>query len=489
MKPEMESSTDSYARKSVIIQIAVTVLANTGMFLSGMVLGFPSAILGPLVESDTPGYHASVEEGSWISSVAAIASPVGCLLGGPLVDKLGRRRGLQVLNLPNIAGWLLLSLVPFPFQSIYPLIAGRILTGFAAGLATAAAATYTAEVVTPQLRTLLVTMSPGMMGFGIFTVYLLADLFQDQWTIAAGVGIVVSIVSILFTPFLPESPMWLLARNAPERAKQSLLVLRGTISPNIVEAEFKKMMDHLSTKNNKTTWANTFQDICKPEAYKPLIIMNMFFLFQQLSGVTVVIVYGVKFAKDAELSEDAYTVALFIGIVRVISTFITTWLCNRWGRRKPAVAMGVGVTLSLLVLSGYLALRHSYPQAIPSTPWVSIICILVNILTSSIVFSTMLWSMLGEVFPTNVRGVCSGLTSCIGYIISFMTIKFYPIVEPMVGNIAAFVFFGISALVGTIFLAIYLPETYGKTLSEIEEYFRGSKKTKTSSIQELHHNS
>ncbi|KAG8244332.1 hypothetical protein J6590_026171 [Homalodisca vitripennis] len=459
-------------------KIAVTVLANTGMFLSGMVLGFPSVILGPLVESDSPGYHASIEEGSWVSSVASISSPVGCLLGGPLVDKLGRRTGLQVLNLPNIAGWVLLSLVPFPFQSVYPLIAGRMLTGFAAGLATAAAATYTAEVITPRLRTLLVTVSPVMMGIGIFTIYLLADLFQDQWTIAATIGTTISIISIVFTPFLPESPLWLLTRNNPESALKSLMILRGTVSPHSVEAEFKQMVDSLSSRNSKITWATVIQDIKKPEAYKPLIIMNMFFLIQQLSGVTVVIVYGVKFAKDAELSEDAYTVALFIGVVRVISTFLTTWLCNRWGRRKPAVAMGVGVTLSLLVLTGYLALRHSYPETIPSTPWISIICILVNILTSSIVFSTMLWSMLGEVFPTNVRGVSSGLTSCFGYIISFLSIKFYPIVVTVVGNIAVFSFFGISALLGTVYLAIFLPETRGKSLQDIENYFKGDKKAK-----------
>ncbi|KAG8244330.1 hypothetical protein J6590_026169 [Homalodisca vitripennis] len=64
-----------------------------------------------------------------------------------------------------------------------------------------------------------------------------------------------------------------------------------------------------------------------------------------------------------------------------------------------------------------------------------------------------------------------------------MSIKFYPIVEPIVGNTAAFVFFGISALVGTIFLALFLPETHGKTLQDIEDYFRGSKKSNKSSSE------
>lgn len=116
------------------------------------------------------------------ASVSHVSCPLGCLLGGPLLDKFGRCRSLQLLNIPNIIGWLLLALVPATFQSVYPLIMGRLLTGFAAGLATCASATYIAEVVTIDLRTLLVSLAPVMMGVGIFTIYLLAFLFQVTLT-------------------------------------------------------------------------------------------------------------------------------------------------------------------------------------------------------------------------------------------------------------------------------------------------------------------
>lgn len=112
------------------------------------------------------------------ASLSHVSCPLGCLLGGPLLDRFGRCRSMQLLNIPNIIGWLLLTLVPAPFQSVYPLFMGRLLTGFAAGLATCASATYIAEVVTLDLRTLLVSLAPVMMGVGIFTIYLLAFLFQ-----------------------------------------------------------------------------------------------------------------------------------------------------------------------------------------------------------------------------------------------------------------------------------------------------------------------
>lgn len=110
--------------------------------------------------------------------MAAISTPFGCLLGGPLVDKLGRRRGLQFLHFPSVIGYLLMVFVPNPLSAVWPLMLGRILTAISAGLATSAAASYTTEVVSSRLRTQLVTLSPVMLSAGIFTVYLMADLFQ-----------------------------------------------------------------------------------------------------------------------------------------------------------------------------------------------------------------------------------------------------------------------------------------------------------------------
>lgn len=94
------------------------------------------------------------------------------------MDQMGRRRGLQFLHLPTVIGWLLMVLVPTPLANVWPLVLARILTGIGAGLATSAAASYTTEVVTPRLRTQLVTLSPVLLGIGIFTVYLMAALFQ-----------------------------------------------------------------------------------------------------------------------------------------------------------------------------------------------------------------------------------------------------------------------------------------------------------------------
>lgn len=67
--------------------------------------------------------------------------------------------------------------------------------------------------------------------------------------------------------------------------------------------------------------------------------------------------------------------------------------------------MAAGMSLALFGLATYVSLRHRYPEIVSGKVWIPATFILIVILTSSIVFSTLLYSMLGEVFPTRVRGV------------------------------------------------------------------------------------
>jgi MFS family permease len=65
------------------------------------------------------------------ASVASIATPFGCLLCGPLLDRFGRRAALLALNVPFVLGWITLALIPSPMFT--PLLyLGRILTGVGA---------------------------------------------------------------------------------------------------------------------------------------------------------------------------------------------------------------------------------------------------------------------------------------------------------------------------------------------------------------------
>ena len=85
--------------------------------------------------------------------------------------------------------------------------------------------------------------------------------------------------------------------------------------------------------------------------------------------------------------------------------------------------------------------------------------------------------MIAEMYPQKTRGVAAGLTICAGYFMSFINIKGYPYLADTVGHEGLFIFYGIVSLAGVFFVYFILPETKGKTLQEIENYFRGEKKS------------
>jgi MFS family permease len=83
------------------------------------------------------------------------------------------------------------------------------------------------------------------------------------------------------------------------------------------------------------------------------------------------------------------------------------------------------------------------------------------------------WTMTAELFPTEIRGLAHGITVSVAHILMFISIQCYRDVRDLLGGAHALQwFFAAMAFAGVIFVYIFLPETHGRKLSEIEEYFK-----------------
>ncbi|KAG8324223.1 hypothetical protein J6590_097358 [Homalodisca vitripennis] len=459
----MVQSVDNFKTKCTLIQIGASLLINWGMINSGIALGFPSVAVPPLLGSG-PGLHASVSEASWVAGLSFASAPVAALMAGPLIDSIGRRWSLQLLNVTFAAGWLLIAVFPLSLLALY---AGRLLTGFGMGLVASTAASYTAEIASVSLRTVLVNFIPIMMAAGVFLSYLGAFLYQESWSEVSWFGFGISVMSLVLTPLLPESPLWLLSRGRAEEALQALQRLRAATAPEQVKEELDSFSSRASDKQQTTSWLSTFHNLRQPQAYKPLLFINAFFIFVQGSGVLILISYAVNFSQIAQLDVQAYQVSLAIAVMRVVATLLTSWVCNRYGKRGPALFFGSVTAVSIGVLAATVYPFFTLPY------WMITTVVLVYVLSCCVCFSSIPWSMLGEIFPTNVRGIANGLTTSIAFIESVFMVKLYPEAVLSFGAFPVFSFFSVCSLLGTVFLYYFLPETHGKTLKEIEEYFTG----------------
>lgn len=112
-----------------------------------------------------------LRDGVSAASISNIATPVGCLVSGWMLERLGRKYSLVLLNVPCILGWLLLATA----EAHWALFLGRMCTGLAIGLASAASNVYLAEVIKPTLRGVLMCWNSISIAVGILLVYVLGE--------------------------------------------------------------------------------------------------------------------------------------------------------------------------------------------------------------------------------------------------------------------------------------------------------------------------
>lgn len=101
-----------------------------------------------------------------------------------------------------------------------------------------------------------------------------------------------------------------------------------------------------------------------------------------------------------------------------------------------------------------------------------IICVLLYMMMGVIGFMSIPWTMSAELFPLEIRGAASSLLIAVTNLIMFGSLKVYPFLEEALGGSHAvqWMFAAVSAF-GSVFLCVFLPETHGKELGDIEEYF------------------
>jgi len=400
------------------------------------------------------------------------------------LDWLGRRRTLMLINTPAALGWLLIATASHSeswfFFQVY---AGRLLTGLATGMSSSPGTVYISEVVDKSLRGMMVTWSSigkcttvcchgwscsnirvtpscvAGISLGILMVYILGSFFPDNWRMVSGLTTCFPLASFIAVWFLlPESPVWLVSRGKIQEAEISMRHIRSVPRedslPQNLEQELDVMMTHGLQQDNSSSssWKDT---LC----------------FQQFSGIFVVVFYAVDIVRETGVHFDGYVATVLIGVSRLAMSVVVSFASKQHGRRLLCNISGVGMTLSIGALATFLTLTHDHILSRAAHGWWPIMALVMYILTSSVGFLTLPWAMIGEVFPTRIRGPACGATTCLGYLFSFAIVKLYPQMKHLWGNHGLFTFYAVMALLGTIFMYMYLPETQGRTLEQIEGQF------------------
>ncbi|XP_071578983.1 trehalose transporter 1-like protein isoform X2 [Temnothorax nylanderi] len=458
-----------WERAGTTYQVLMALCANVVVLGPAMGFGYSAVAEPAMREPKTDDdIRLDANQANWMATVSALGTPIGCLLSS-LVMGRGRKISMFVTSLISMAGWVTI----YTSNSYVQILIGRSISGISTGMASVPTTVYVAEIAGPKWRGTMVTWTSISIALGVLIVYIFGSIVKDDWRLVALLCALFPLCAIALTLLVvPETPLWLRDQNRPEEALEIMKKFRGIPKDQPAPAEVLLELKPRTQKKNQ----NMLKHLLKRGSLVPFAIMLSFFFFQQFSGIFVVIYNAVIIMDKSGVKVDPYLGAVLIGVARFIASLLTAGVSRKFGRRIPSMISGVGMTIFMGGLSLYLFLAAK-GTVMADNGVVPVICMVMYIFTSTLGYLVIPFAMVGEVYPPKVKDILSGSTVAIGYLFSAVTIKTYPDMESLMGMHGVFLFFAIVSLVGTIFVLLFLPETKGKTLREIEDMFATKKKS------------
>jgi SP family galactose:H+ symporter-like MFS transporter len=442
--------------------------------LGGLLFGYDTGVISGALLFIRNDFTLSTRAQEIIVSGVLAGAAVGALGGGRLADLLGRRKLLITTAIIFAAGAILCAAA----QSPVVLVVGRIIVGLGIGLSSSTVPVYISEVAPADARGWQVSLFQLAITVGILLAYMVDYAFAQAqgWRWMLGLAVVPAAIFGLGMIYLPESPRWLLRNGRRENARATLSRIRGTQDVNAELLEIERSLAQAPESGR-------LSDVFAPTIRRSLVIGIGLAIFQQITGINTVIYYAPVIIQSAGISSasGAILATAGIGLVNVLMTIIAMRLIDRSGR-KPLLLVGIA---GMAVTLGFLGLVFRMSSHTGALAWLAVISMMAYVASFAISLGPIFWLLISEIYPLKIRNSAEGLAATFNWGSNLLiTVTFLTLVEQL-GPSWTFWLYGLSAIAAWIFSYYIVPETKGRTLEEIEEYWRtsSSKKQNTAVAQ------
>ncbi|XP_065216835.1 facilitated trehalose transporter Tret1-like isoform X2 [Planococcus citri] len=413
--------------------------------------------------------HLTNDEKTWIGSGVCLLTPVASLVTGYLMDVIGRRTCIAFMFVPFLVSWTLVSVV----SSYGMLLLAMIISSIGLGMGSSVVP-YVSEISTAKHRGILLALVDTTLNVGVILCSVL--MYYLKWNIVSIIFALMSLISLLLTLILPESPVWLYSKGKKEQAIEVLEALRSKLRCQL-DDEIKDMERSSSVAIDQKGGRGLVDTLKKCfQSWRQFSITNFFTLFIVLAGPFILLSYSVLIIEELKIPYDAAKLAVIYSIAGFCGSFLSPFFIHNFKRRIVLTISAGGMTVSMLGISLYeIFYLHEENENKPCVWIIPIFLCSYNLLNNMGVLP-LGFVIGGELFPLEVRGTLQGFSGFLCSTAWTVSLKFYPMI--MFG-------FGIRAMLWcfTLFCALLvfygifiLPETYGKTLNEVQEQYFSKKK-------------
>ncbi|OWM74585.1 sugar transporter ERD6-like 6 [Punica granatum] len=425
--------------------------------------GFTCGYSSPTEQSIISDLGLTLSQYSIFGSLANVGAMVGAITSGQMSEYIGRKGSLMIAAVPNVIGWLAIS---FAKDTSF-LYMGRLLEGFGVGVISYTVPVYIAEIAPQDKRGSLGSVNQLSITIGIMLAYLLGMFVS--WRVLAILGALPCLIVIPGLFFIPESPRWLAKMGMTEEFEMSLQVLRGFDTDISVEANDIKRAVASSCK--KTTVR--FADLKRKRYWFPLMLGIGLLLLQQLSGINGVLFYSTTIFESAGVSSSNFA-TFCLGAIQVIATGVNLWLMDRVGRRLLLIVSSSAMTVSLAVVAIAFYIEGSVSadsNLYADMGILSLIGVVAFVISFSLGMGAIPWLIMAEILPVSIKGLAGSVAVLTNWLTSFaITMSANLLLDWSPGG--TFTMYAAVAAFTVAFVTLWVPETKGRTLEEIQSSFR-----------------
>ncbi len=439
--------------------------------LGGLLFGYDWVVIGGAKPFYEPYFNLTSEaQIGWANSCALLGCLIGSICSGILSDGIGRKKLLIVaaflFGASSLAtGWA---------HTFDTFILWRILGGVAIGIASNVSPTYIAEIAPAQWRGRLVTLNQLTVVVGILAAQIInmliaghipdgatAETIRTSWQGQFGwrwMFTAVAVPSVIFFVcafMVPESPRWLIKKGATDKARAVLQRIGGA---DYAEAEMRDVEGALTHERGQgAAWT----ELLRPGIFGLILMGIGLAVLQQWSGTNVIFNYAEEIYRGAgyDLSGVMFNIVI-TGAINLLFTLVATFTVDRLGRRALMLWGTAAITLMHVLLGAAFFFGIKGPLVLGLT-----LAVIAAYATS---LAPVTWVLLSEIFPNRIRGLAVSIAVSSLWIACFAVTYTFPILNRVLGAAGTFWCYGAICFAGLLFIALWVPETKGKTLEEIE---------------------
>ncbi|MGQ2990675.1 MAG: sugar porter family MFS transporter [Brevundimonas sp.] len=445
--------------------------------IGGFMFGYDSGVINGTQDGLESAFNLSALGTGFNVGAILLGCAFGAFGAGRLSDLIGRKGVMLVA-----AGMFIISAIwAGAADTSAHFIIARFIGGLGVGAASVLAPAYISEVTPASIRGRLSSIQQIMIITG------LTGAFVANYALAATAGgstaefwmgypawrwmfwlqVIPAAIYLLALLLIPESPRYLVVKGRDAQAEAVLTKLFGAGAARRKVEEIRASLNTEHKPRLSDLLDQTTRKV-RPIVWAGLILA----VFQQLVGINIVFYYGAVLWQSVGFSEnDALQINILSGVLSIAACLAAISVIDKIGR-KPLLLIGSAGMAATLGTMAWCFSQSTLVDGAPHLPGnvgvIALIAANLYVIFFNFSWGPVMWVMLGEMFPNQIRGSALAVAGFAQWIANFAISVSFPSMAVGLGLPVTYGFYAASALISFFLVQAWVKETRGRELEDMQ---------------------